>query len=370
MKVLFLAPLPEPITGQSLASEVFLEALREENEVEVVDMTKSSFKQGMSSIGRVGEVLAIVARARRLRRWADVVYLTLSESRAGNLKDLLICAACWGRLHRMVVHLHGGAGLRVLLGGGRWLTRAVNHFFLRRLGAVVVLGERHVGVFDGLVSPERIRVVPNFAADELFITAPAVEAKFAATRPLRLLFLSNLLPGKGHHELVGAYAALDETRRGALEIDFAGGFETDRERRRFERSMESFPRLRYHGTVRGEAKRRLLAAAHVFCLPTYYPYEGQPISILEAYASGCAVVTTDHSGVFDVFADGVNGLAVEKRSVSSLAAALEALLEKPDALRRMALENLHTAGRRYRAGEFNARLLRVLGEVAARPASA
>lgn len=38
----------------------------------------------------------------------------------------------------------------------------------------------------------------------------------------------------------------------------------------------------YHGIVGGEAKRRLLKECYIFALPTRYPNEGQPISILEA----------------------------------------------------------------------------------------
>ena len=41
MSVLFLAPLPNPITGQSIACQAFLEALAETHAVDVIDMAKS-----------------------------------------------------------------------------------------------------------------------------------------------------------------------------------------------------------------------------------------------------------------------------------------------------------------------------------------
>ena len=364
MKILFIGTLPDPITGQSLACRVLLEGLEKEHEVAVVDMGKASFRQGVSSLGRVWEVLKIIAAARRRRGAADVVYLTIAESRAGNAKDLLLYAACFSRLDRMVIHLHGGAGLRPLLARRNRLTRAVNRFFLRRLGGVVVLGERHVDIFDGLVARERIHIVPNFAEDELFIDEAAIEEKFGRLAPLRLLFLSNLLPGKGHRELVDAYAALTDEQRRTIEIDFAGGFESDAARAEFLRRIEGFPGIRYHGTVRGGAKRDLLWGAHVFCLPTYYPYEGQPISILEAYASGCAVITTDHSGIFDVFEPGENGLAVEKRSVESLARALATLAADPGSLGEIAHANLRHARENFRIPHFVESLSGLLRRIA------
>lgn len=360
MKALFIGPLPDPVTGQSLACQVFLEALQTHCEVQVVNLSKASFKQGVDSASRVREVLQIIRQVRSLQGSADVIYFTISESLAGNAKDLLIYAVCFARLRKMVVHLHGGAGMRELM-RGRWgWLRRLNAFFLRRLGAVVVLGERHRDVFAGAAPAERIHVVPNFAQDELFASREAIEAKFSQLHPLRLLFLSNLLPGKGYIELLRAFAALEPAVRESLRIDFAGGFESEPAKRAFLAEIAPFAQLQYHGTVRGEQKRALFAAAHVFCLPTYYPYEGQPISILEAYASGCAVITTDHSGIFDTFADGINGLAVEKRSVTSLQAALNSIVSEPARLAAMAQHNHQTALRQYTTARYNENLLKVV----------
>ena len=41
----------------------------------------------------------------------------------------------------------------------------------------------------------------------------------------------------------------------------------------------------YYGIVGGEQKRELLKKCYIFALPTRYPNEGQPISILEAIDS-------------------------------------------------------------------------------------
>ncbi|MBW7924911.1 MAG: glycosyltransferase family 4 protein [Burkholderiaceae bacterium] len=362
---LFIGPLPEPITGQSLACRVFLDALRAHADVDVVDLSKPTFRQGVDSTSRVAEVLRIVRDVRRKQRGADFIYFTIAESLAGNAKDLLIYVACFPRLDRMIVHLHGGAGMRELMRGRLGLLRRMNAFFLRRMGAIVVLGERHLDVFSGAAPDSRLRIVPNFAQDELFVEPAAIDAKFASLQPLRMLFLSNLLPGKGHAELVQAFAGLDSQRRETLRIDFAGGFESESAKREFLDSIGAHPQLQYHGTVHGERKRALFAAAHVFCLPTYYPYEGQPISILEAYASGCAVITTDHSGIFDTFADGRNGIAVAKRSPASLQAALERILDRPQDLRTIALHNRRTASEQYTTARYNDLLLRIVLGVAA-----
>jgi glycosyltransferase involved in cell wall biosynthesis len=367
MNVLFIAPLPDPVTGQSLACRVFLDALEKDHRVDVININKASLKSGAAggTFGRAMEVLGFAWQAWRRARRADLIYFTISESVAGNLKDLLIYAVCAGRLDRMVIHLHGGAGMRVLM-HDRPLLAAVNRFFLRRLGAIVLLGERHLDILRDLPSRQHIHLVPNFAQDPFFLAPHAIEAKFRQTAPLKLLYLSNLIPGKGYLELLAAYESLQFEEQSRLQMDFAGAFENPQDEADFRARIARLPGVRYHGVVGGANKARLLAEAHVFCLPTYYPYEGQPISILEAFASGCAVITTDHSGIFDVFEPGQSGIAVAKRSVPSIAQALVQCLTDTPGLLRHALHNRRQADERFRVATYNFRLVSLLQDLSAR----
>jgi glycosyltransferase involved in cell wall biosynthesis len=356
MKILFIGPLPEPMTGQSLACQVFINALAKRHAIDLINLSKGGLSQGLDSFGRVIEVVKIIWQTWRKCRDVDVVYFTVSESGAGNAKDLLIFLVCASHLRRMAIHLHGGAGMRRIISEGRPISRALNGFFLKRLGAVIVLGNALKDIYSGFVTPDRLHVIPNFAEDMLFADRAQIASKFEIQRPLKLLFLSNLLPGKGYLELVAAYLSLDLEQQQAVSIDFAGSFEDDLQRDAFLRMIHGKNALNYHGSVRGETKIALFKQSHIFCLPTYYPYEGQPISILEAYASGCAVITTAHSGIPDVFNDRVNGLLVEMRSVESIRSAIVFALASRDLLRNCALHNRDDAEIRYRADRYSASL--------------
>ena len=113
-------------------------------------------------------------------------------------------------------------------------------------------------------------------------------------------------------------------------------------------------------------RRSLFAAAHVFCLPTYYPYEGQPLSILEAYASGCVVVTTNHSGIRDVFKPEENGYEVEKKSAESIAQVLTKIAAAPAMLMMcgIAEHNNSIARADYSQGRFESRMQAVIRTLA------
>lgn len=364
MKVLFIAPLPPPTHGQSLASRVFLDGLAGDHDVEVIDLTKAELRQGVTSSGRLLDVLRVLWAVWRKRQAADAIYLTVSESFAGNLKDLCIYLLCFRQLGRMVIHLHGGAGMRRIMLEQRRTLGRMNAFFLKRLGGVIVLGKTHIEIYRGVVPDQKLHIVPNFAEDYLFTSVERIDLKFGRTSPLRLLFLSNLIPGKGHEELVDAFLALGAERGRCIQLDLAGGFESDQEKDKFLARIAGVAGIRYHGTVSGEHKRRLLEEAHVLCLPTYYPYEGQPIAILEAYAAGCAVITTDHSGIRDVFRDEVNGFEVKKRCAAHLQRAIERAAAAPVRLREMATTNLQAARAHYRTSDYRTALVGIIASVA------
>jgi glycosyltransferase involved in cell wall biosynthesis len=70
-----------------------------------------------------------------------------------------------------------------------------------------------------------------------------------------------------------------------------------------------------------------LQQAHIVCLPSYR--EGLPKSLLEAAACGLPIVTTDAVGCRDVVEDGLNGYLVPVKECTSLAAALQKLINSP-----------------------------------------
>ena len=86
---------------------------------------------------------------------------------------------------------------------------------------------------------------------------------------------------------------------------------------------------------------------NVVCLPSQGG-EGVPKVLIEAAASGRAIVTTDVPGCRDIVRQGVNGILVPPRDATTLAKALEELLENPSLRQQMARR-----GREIAANEFS-----------------
>ena len=169
------------------------------------------------------------------------------------------------------------------------------------------------------------------------------------------------MPGKGHYELLEAFRSLSHPTQQDIQVEIAGGFERESDEKTFMETIRSMPSIVFHGHVTGETKKQLYHRAHVFCLPTFYPWEGQPFCILEAYAGGCAVITTSHSGIGQVFRHGVNGYEVQKQSTASLKDAIERALEAPTELEKFGLDNLQIATTNYTAKVYVNAILNVFG---------
>jgi len=82
----------------------------------------------------------------------------------------------------------------------------------------------------------------------------------------------------------------------------------------------------------------LLAKHQIFVLSTHY--EGMPLALIEAMASGCACIGTDVIGVREVIQHGVTGLLVPENNAPALAEAIALLINDPEKA-----ENLGRAAR-------------------------
>ena len=359
-KLLFIGPLPPPVTGQSLACKVLFEETRNIFDVSLVDINKQDLNSGSFSFNRFTALFNNMKYIFHHVKHSDVVYFTITESILGNIKDLLIYALCRPRLKNMVVHLHGGAGMVRLLNGRLGILRVLNRFFLKRMAAVSVLGPRLRPIYEGIVENRKLRTVANFAQGEFFLDEVEIERKFSNQRLIKVAYLSNMIPEKGYLLMLQAYDELEPEMKANIRLDFAGGFPSKSEEQSFLARIENQPNVTYHGLVHGETKRQFLADAQILCLPTFYPYEGQPICILEAYAAGCAVITTDHSGILDVFENNKNGYLVEKRSVENLRELLVSLPAAHHHLKKFGLRNMREARERYTTTRYNRDLIEIL----------
>ncbi len=359
MKVLYIAAVYPVIGGQVRASKTLLEALEEKKcQVKLINLGKVSLKHGVDSFGRILSILKILIQVWKNRRNNDIIYLSLAESFSGNMRDLAIYILCFNSRHKIFVHMLGGTGMRAIL-SGNGIQQKINKFFLSKIGGVIIEGHMNLEAFKRVISEDKIHIIPNFAEDYLFVDANKIVEKFKGYDSIQILFLSNLISGKGYDELADAFIGLPEQIKNKVNIVYVGGFESKESEKIFLEKINHEDRISYLGYIDGDKKRELLSQSQVFCLPTYYPFEGQPFSIFEAYAAGCVVITSYHSGIPYVFVDNKNGFVVEKKSITSIQKAIVNLINQKERLVDIALNNHKEAEEKYRVSIFKKSFLSV-----------
>lgn len=360
MRILFIAPIPPPINGQSKASLVLLDSLAKEHEVEIINLSKTSLKSGANSWKRVFQILLILNEIRIKRKNKDMIFLSLAESFAGNMRDIAIYYLCKNLLNKSFVHMLGGAGMKVILERKNWQTK-LNERYLKQLKGIIVEGPINKKMFQSVTNKGNIHIVPNFAEDFLFLQEEEIHNKFKNIDEINLLYLSNLIQGKGYIELAKAYLSLSTLEQSQINITFVGGFEDNQNKVDFLNLIKNNNGLKYLGAfIDGREKRNVYSNSHIFCLPTYYPFEGQPISILEGYATGCVVIASNHSGIPFIFTDQKNGYMVEKGSIESLVKALRKSICEKHNLYQIALFNRNEAMSKYRTDIYTKSIMQLI----------
>ena len=336
-------PLPPPEHGQSLMFEMLCGALVERGHaVRIVRIQgKNPSSLGRFTLRRSMETLRLLARFAgglfaRYRR----VYITISRSRAGFMRDLPMIWSAWLWGCRIVVHVHGGNYDSFYRAQPRIWRFLIRHT-LRRTRRIIVLSERLRSMFDfDPTLEERIVVIPN--GPPFALAAMPQGRRLPEDRPIQLLFLSNLIKSKGWFDVLEAVAILHKTTTIPLEAVFAGRFlssaddpeptspeEAETRFHEYVAANDLGEVVRYLGPAVGEAKRRVLETSDFFLLPTRYFTEGQPVSIIEAMAYGCIVISTDYRAIPDLVVDDATGALVEYGRPDRIADAVRRIVAEP-----------------------------------------
>jgi glycosyltransferase involved in cell wall biosynthesis len=146
---------------------------------------------------------------------------------------------------------------------------------------------------------------------------------FDARRPLRVLFLGQVILRKGIQYLIEAARLLEKE---PIHFDVVGSIGIS------EMAITSAPsNMTFYGPVSRDRTEEFYRSADLFVLPTLS--DGFALTQLEAMAYGLPVIATPNCG--EVVTDGVDGLIVPASDVNALAEAFQLILQDPEKLQAM-----------------------------------
>ena len=251
-------------------------------------------------------------------------YIPAPGKHSALYRDWLVMFLCRPFYKRIILHWHAAGLAKWLETSMQFRARAFTYERMKDADLSIVLSKYNRADAEKLF-PKQISVVsngipdpcPEFERDIL----PRRKARFAARRRLsagqplapadlentggdpqkfKILYLAHCTREKGLFDCVkgvfGANQKLAQAHSGfELELMVAGNFVTAEEKAEFDRlcaTPEGRRSVRYLGFVTSAQKVEALREADLFCFPTYYQNENQPVNLIEAMAFGLPILTT------------------------------------------------------------------------------
>ena len=332
-----MAPTPPPYMGPSIATQIILNSrFAEEFNVIHIDTADRRSLSKLSKIDVTNIYLALkhyfLLLSKLLFNKADLVYIPISQTAIGFLRDVPLVALSKLFKKKVILHLRGGYFREFYNSSGRIMKYIIRNT-LAKIDRMIVLGECLKPLFDGMIPDEKLSVVPNGAEMPSYTRG----RDNGRNKHVTVLFLSNLIESKGFTDVLYSVKRVTQCSNN-VRYTFAGPWMKDQDRVACEDYLEKEgirDYVEFPGTVAGREKIEQLRQADIFVFPTYYPFEGHPWVIVEAMASGLPIITTDHGCIKESVISGENGFIIPKRNAGAVAEKIVYLIEHPDVRERM-----------------------------------
>jgi glycosyltransferase involved in cell wall biosynthesis len=324
LRVAIVAASPAIVGGHSVAAAWLAEALRGDGvHVDLVPIDVP-LPRGLRWVRRIRGLRTLVneclyaASLRRLSR-ADVVHVFSASYWAFLLATVPALAA--GRVMgaRVVLHYHSGAVADHLAGWGPLV-----HPWLRLAHEIVVCTEFQRAVFERF--GYRARVIPN--------TVDTTGFRFRMRTPIgpRFICTRNFERHYRVDAAIEAFAAIRAHHADAT-LTLAGAGPEEGALRALAAEVGG-DGIRFAGAVSRADLAALLDRSDVFLNASVV--DNQPLSLIEASASGLVVISTPTGGIAEMIEHGRTGLIVPEPDPRRLAQAALFLLSRPDLASAMA----------------------------------
>lgn len=179
-------------------------------------------------------------------------------------------------------------------------------------------------VNSNIINKEQAIHIPGAGVDTIRYT---VSSEPLST-PVRILFAARLLKNKGLSDLVEAVHQLSVEHE-SIELVVAGIIDNDARGTIPIKQLEKWQQqglIQWIGQI--DDMPALISSVNIVCLPTRYG-EGIPRILIEAAASGRALIATDVPGCREIIVHKKNGLLVKPGDQHQLIDALRTLINEP-----------------------------------------
>lgn len=359
-KGLLLIHLPPPVHGVSVINQWIIDS-EKINEDILIDSVNLATARTIQDIGKQGlakyfTLIKIYFKTflKLLSNRYDFMYITLSPIGSAFIKDSLLVLLARLFSIPVFIHLHGKGIAPNLDASKNWVIKYYNYVF--RNCHVIHLADSLVPDLKLINSYKKISIlnngIPTFNLGE--------KNKLSK---ISILHLSNLIESKGSYTILEAANELLRQDVKNFEINYVGNWNSEAYKKMFLNyirinSLEK--NVNILGPLYGHDKQNILSKSDIFVLPTYYPNECFPLTIIEAFQAGLPVISTYEGAIPEIIQDGANGFLVESKNPFELAAKMKLLIESEPLRKEMSQKAIQAYHTKYTFSIFEDNFLNII----------
>lgn len=342
--ILYISPLSPPHGGIATWTETLIRyGLPDGTPIHLVDTrirgTRNIFSAVYLSWRECQRNVSIIAKLlyQCLYHRPQLVHISCSVSPTGLFRDLLCVLLVRLLLLPVVSHYHANLPdlARHRYGG---LSGIALGCMLRWSHLNIVENQPSYGLAQqllGSVSPNKLCLLPNFIADEIFnkSTKDAIDEN----RRYQAIFVGGITQAKGCAHLLQVARQrpdIDFHLYGVMHADMAVTYAT------------APANVFLHGAIAHEKLLDKMACCDFLLFPSYT--EGFPLTLLEAMSLGLPVIATRVGAIPEMIDEGLGGYLVDPGDEAALIIAVNRLTAESSLLTTMGLYNRDKSERCYR----------------------
>lgn len=331
MNILIVGQLPPPWHGSNVMTQLFMQSLQKLEQK--VTIFEKNFSRQLEEVGTITllkavkvPILILTFLRLLITDKPTICFYFISMGSFSFLFDALLIAFLRLFGVNYVLYCHG-KGFRKLESRSGFLVRYAIKFVLGHAIGGLVLGERLKDDLNRHLPDHKLFVLPNAIPD-----AKVPTKQLDTSRPIQILYLSNLVPSKGVMEFI-KMAGMVQKRSPNTRFVLAGDATSHDI---FEKVNDCIDQeqirhcIEIPGAVYGKDKENLLHESDIFVFPTYYERETFGLVNLEAMRSGLPVVSTPEGAIPEIILDGITGFIVNPHDIELMTDRVMKLVESRD----------------------------------------
>lgn len=327
MKIFFILHMPPPVHGAAMMGKYIHDSqiINQSFDCHYFNLTLA---KGLQDIGKGGirKFKDFIRQLWSIRQEVkafqpNLCYVTPNAKGGAFYKDFVIVMMLKTIGQKVVIHYHNkGVATRQ--------DKMLDNFLYKRFFKdlkVILLAEPLYQDICKYVKREDVFICPNGIPEQ---ETPPTKTPHEG---FNILFLSNMMKGKGVWDLVEACRILKEQGK-KFHCHFVGKW-SDITEEDFHQKLQEYHlenEITAYGAKYGTEKNVFFQQADVFIFPTYYNNECFPLVLLEAMEQGLACISTREGGISAIIEEGVTGYVIDKQQPSALADKIDYLIDNPE----------------------------------------